>query len=276
MDKNLERFAVNENSKLELLQMRLLQLKSAAVAFSGGVDSTLLLYLAHQQLGDKCIAVTAHSKLFLQREFDEAVAFCKQHNIAQVVIERDELNILGFAANPLDRCYICKHELLLQIKEISDAHGLSFVLEGSNLDDDSDYRPGMQAVKELAVLSPLRDEKLTKHEIRKISLDLGLPTHSKPSFACLATRFPYYEQITLEGLDRVAKAEQWLLDEGIIQVRVRVHGDVARIETDHKSAALFNSPAFRKRVNEALIGFGFAFVALDLMGYRSGSMNSTL
>jgi uncharacterized protein len=159
---------------------------------------------------------------------------------------------------------------------VATEYGLAFVIEGSNLDDEGDYRPGLKAVAEHGVRSPLREAELTKADIRAISRDLGLPTADKQSFACLASRFPFGEEITVEGLARVDRAEQFLLDAGLRQVRVRTHGDVARIETDDKGMATLSDPALRQRTHEALTKFGFRFVALDLAGYRTGSMNATL
>jgi uncharacterized protein len=251
-------------------------LEGVAVAFSGGVDSSLLLFVAHEQLGDSCLAVTARSCSFPERELNEARAFCSEYGITHIIVDSEELEIEGFSSNPPNRCYLCKHELFEKIKIIADEHGLKHIVEGSNTDDEGDYRPGLQAVAELGIVSPLRSAGLSKDEIRTISADLGLPTADKPSFACLSSRFPFDQPITIEGLARVDRAEQLLLDEGFRQVRVRSHGDVARIETDAAGMVRFEDSSLRSRVYEAFIGFGFTFVALDLLGYRTGSMNKTL
>ena len=219
-------------AKLEQLRERLRGIGSAAVAFSSGVDSTFLLHVAHEEIGERVVAVTAHSHSFPKRELDDAAAFCRTEGIRHEIMYSEELNIPGFAENPPDRCYHCKRELFGKILAFAHNKGLSAVLEGSNMDDDGDYRPGRRALQELGILSPLHDVGLTKAEIRLLSLDMGLPTSDKPSFACLASRFPYGEHITAAGLERVEKAEQWLLDAGLglKQLRVRSHGDVARIE----------------------------------------------
>jgi uncharacterized protein len=264
------------DGKLAHLRAILKSLGSAAVAFSGGVDSTLLVYLAHKELGDRCVAVTARSCSFPERELKESQAFCERHGITHVTITSEELAIEGFAANPPNRCYLCKNELFSRIGEVASQHGLACVIEGSNLDDEGDYRPGLQAVVEHSVKSPLREAGLTKADVRALSRKLGLATADKPSFACLASRFPYGETISPDALARVDKAEQFLLDEGLRQVRVRTHGDVARIEVDEDGFVALMDVALRERVHEALRGFGFAFVSLDLLGYRTGSMNATL
>ncbi len=190
------------------------------------------------------------------------------------MVDSEELAIPGFCQNPTNRCYLCKKELFTKILEIARTEGLSAVAEGSNVDDLGDYRPGLQAVRELGIRSPLREAELTKAEIRELSLRMGLPTWNKPSFACLASRFPYGEEITVERLARVEQAEQYLLDLGFEQVRVRSHGDLARIELC--SSDIPKAVEQREKIHAALKGFGFAYVALDLLGYRTGSMNEVL
>lgn len=262
--------------KLAHLKTYLKSLNSVAVAYSGGVDSTFLLKVAHEVLGDRVLAVTASSASFPQRELEEAKAFTKQNGIRHLSVESEELEVDGFAANPSNRCYLCKKELFVKIKQLGAAHHLQYVAEGSNLDDNGDYRPGLQAVAELGVVSPLREAGLTKPEIRELSKEMGLPTWNKPAFACLASRFPYGEPITREKLAMVDQAEQFLLDCGFIQVRVRHHGTVARIEISPAEFGKLLETNQSQAVYQAFKKIGFNYVALDLQGYRTGSMNETL
>ena len=250
------------------------QLKSVAVAFSGGVDSTYLLKVAHDTLGDQVIAVTAKSCSFPERELMEAIRFCEKEGIRHFVCESEELDIEGFSHNPKNRCYICKHELFEKIINIAKEQKIEYIAEGSNMDDNGDYRPGLQAVAELGVKSPLRHSELYKSDIRALSKDLGLPTWEKQSFACLSSRFVYGETITKEKLGMVDKAEQLLLDLGFHQLRVRIHGTLARIEVlpDELQKVLEN----REQIVKALKEYGFTYVTMDLQGYRMGSMNETL
>lgn len=262
--------------KKEKLVAYLKELGSVAVAFSSGVDSTFLLKVAHDTLGDKVIAVTARSCSFPERELKEAQAFAAEHSIPHVICDSEELNIDGFSCNPKNRCYLCKTELFTKINAIAQKHGLNHVVEGSNMDDMGDYRPGLQAVKELNVKSPLRYAELSKAEIRELSREMGLPTWKKQSFACLSSRFVYGEEITEKKLNMVDQAEQLLLDLGFSQVRVRIHGTIARIELSPAEFSKIMAEDIRETVYTKLKGYGFSYVSLDLRGYRTGSMNETL
>ena len=260
--------------KKQRLEDYLRSLGSVAVAFSSGVDSTFLLKVAHDVLGDKAIAVTAAARPFPGRELAEAEDFCKAEGIEQLVVDFDALSVEGFRQNPKDRCYHCKKAVLTLIKEAAAGRGIAYVAEGSNLDDLGDYRPGLIAVAELEVKSPLRETGLTKEDIRALSKELGLPTWDKPSFACLASRFVYGEPITEEKLGMVDKAEQRLLDLGFRQMRVRVHDGLARIEVLPEE--LPKVVAAAEELNRYFRELGFLYVTLDLGGYHMGSMNKLL
>lgn len=262
--------------KYEKLKENLRNLGSVAIAFSSGVDSTFLLKVAYDVLGDKAIAVTASSCSFPKRELEEAKVFCQEHGIRHIVCESEELHIEGFRQNPVNRCYLCKRELFEKIWDIAKEHHINAVAEGSNMDDNGDYRPGLIAVKELKVKSPLREVGLTKTEIRELSKRLGLPTWNKQSFACLSSRFVYGESIDEKKLGMVDEAEQLLLDLGFHQVRVRIHGLMARIEVLPEELEKLVQPQIRELVVTKFKGFGFTYVSLDLAGYRTGSMNETL
>ena len=263
-------------NKYEALKEYLKSLKSVAVAFSSGVDSTFLLYAAKEALGDQMIAITTASGSFPKRELDEAAEYCKKLSVKHIVIVTQELKIEGFAENPKNRCYICKREIFGNIKRTALAEGMAAVVEGSNIDDNGDYRPGMQAIAELDIKSPLRHVGLTKQEIRDLSKYLNIPTYNKPSYACLATRFPYGERISAEKLRMVDLGEQLLLDLGFKQMRVRIHGDVARIEVIPEEFDKIMSKDIRETIYKKFKEYGFSYVALDLLGYRTGSMNETL
>ncbi|AJG99846.1 adenine nucleotide alpha hydrolase [Clostridium beijerinckii] len=262
--------------KYKLLKDIIRKRGSAAIAFSGGVDSTFLLKVTKEVLGDNLLAITATSSTYPKRELNEAIKYAEDIQVKHVIISSEELEIEGFASNPKNRCYYCKKELYTKINNIALNNGISYVFDGSNLDDTGDYRPGMQAAKELDVISPLKEAGLTKNDIRELSKSLGLPTWNKPSFACLSSRFPYGNKITLSKLNMVDKAEQLLLDIGITQVRVRHHGEIARIEVDPSEREKFFNIDIMNHIGNELRKIGFTYVTLDLLGYRTGSMNETL
>ncbi len=271
---------MNAHEKLTVLKDNLKQRQRIAIAFSGGVDSTFLLKVAHDLLGDHVIAVTATSCSFPKRELKEASDFCKKEGIRHIICESEELQIEGFSHNPVNRCYLCKTELFTKIWEIAKQQDIPFVAEASNIDDNGDYRPGLQAVKELNVLSPLRAADLNKNEIRILSKELGLSTWNKQSFACLSSRFVYGEEITEEKLHMVDEAEQLLLDLGFRQVRVRMHDRIARIEITKeefpKMLDVLHTQPVTEVIHKRLKELGFSYVTMDLGGYRTGSMNDSI
>ena len=245
-----------------------------AVAFSGGVDSTYLAYKAHEVLGDNALAVTIRSQVLIDEDFEWTVDFCRDNGIKQVVIECDVFDSEQFENNPPDRCYYCKKMDFDAILKSAAERGITVVADGSNVDDTGDYRPGMRAMAELGIVSPLKEAGLTKNDIRQLSKEAGLPTWDKPAAACLASRFAYREKITTEGLIRVANAEKFIRDLGFRGIRVRVHGNLARIEVapDDKGRFLLKADEVTARLKE----LGFSYVTMDLKGYRTGSMNEVL
>ena len=336
------------DEKYQDLQDYLKSLGRVAVAFSGGVDSTLLLKVAHDVLGDNCVAVTAKSKSFPERELNESNDFCLEEGIRHYYTDSEELDLPGFRQNPTNRCYLCKHELFEEIEKMAgeifpelglneevvgksdsqddsaevdslgkvdsqddsaevdslgksdsqddsaevdslgksdsqddsaevDNLGKVYICEGSNMDDNGDFRPGLKAIEELGVTSPLRHAGLYKEEIRELSKRLKLKTYRKQSFACLSSRFVYGETISDQKLRMVDLAEQFLLDLGFEQLRVRIHGEkefLARIEVPVDQIQRMASPEVRKKVNMRFHTLGFTYVTLDLAGYQTGSMNA--
>jgi uncharacterized protein len=263
-------------AKYNHLRDIIMEMDSVAVAFSGGVDSSFLLKVAHDILGENAIAVTARSCSFPERELNEARIFCAKEDIKHCICRSEELEIEGFSQNPKNRCYLCKSELFTKIWDVARRNGVSSVAEGSNVDDEGDYRPGLKAVSEYKVRSPLREAGLKKDEIRALSKMLDMSTWNKQSFACLSSRFVYGESITVKKLKMVELAEQLLLDMGFRQVRVRIHGDIARIELEPDELIMLLDAGRRSDVLSRLKELGFSYVTLDLQGYRTGSMNEVL
>ena len=258
-------------SKLDDLKKNLRGLGKVAVAFSGGVDSTFLLKVAHEVLGEKVLALTAASNFVPRKELDATKNFCAAEKIRQIIFVADVLNIAGVKENPVDRCYLCKRALFENFLRLAEENKISAVIEGSNVDDASDYRPGMKALAELKIKSPLCSVGLSKAEIRALSREMNLPTWNKPSMACLASRFVYGETLTEKNLAMVEAAEDFLSSAGFNQLRVRVHGKIARIEIlPEDFAAVIN---LREKISARLKSLGFEYVTLDLQGYRVGSMN---
>ena len=266
---------MNLNEKEKKLDDFFKAAEKIAVAFSAGVDSTFLLEKAQKILGENVLALTVRSAVVPAREIAEAVVFCKERGIEHEIVDIDETKIEGFSDNPKDRCYLCKRAIFSTLKEVAGKKGFSIVCEGTNADDTGDYRPGMRAIEELGIKSPLKDCGITKAEIRAFSKEMGLKTHDKPSSACLASRIAYGEKITKEKLSAIEKAESFLHEKGFSQVRVRVHGDLARVEILPEDFERFDG-AMRFETAKTLKALGFKYVALDMTGYETGSMNKAI
>ncbi|MGI1658702.1 MAG: ATP-dependent sacrificial sulfur transferase LarE [Desulfitobacterium sp.] len=261
--------------KLNQLKQIIKEMESAVVAFSGGVDSTFLLKVTHEVLGDNCLAIIGESETMPTTDYNNALQQVKEFGADYLIIKTEEMTKEEFVKNPQNRCYHCKNELFTKLLTIAQEKKIQWVLDGSNADDLKDYRPGMQAARALGVRSPLQEAGLTKEEIRQLSKEMGLSTWDKPSSPCLSSRFPYGEEITLEKLQRVERAESLLKDLGFKNLRVRHHQDMARLEIPQEDFPKLME-LDPEVIVEPLKELGFTYVTLDLEGFRSGSLNTGL
>lgn len=262
--------------KYDHLKSLIAQTRCAAIAFSGGVDSTFLLKVCSDIPGYEVLAVTANSETFPERELEQTKVLAKKMSVTHIIIRSEELNIPGFSDNPPDRCFMCKNELFSKVKPIADEYCLDWVFDGSNADDVDDFRPGRKAARKLGVRSPLEEAGLGKQEIRILSRMLDLPTWNKPSFACLSSRFPYFSEITRSALRQVEKGENYLWQTGMRIFRVRHHGTLARLEAGENEMGLLLKGDIRKQIIRHFKSIGYTYITVDLEGYRTGSMNEAL
>jgi uncharacterized protein len=268
-------FALDPETQAKYDRLRVVcrQLGSTLVAFSAGVDSTLLLKVCVDELGDRAVAVTAVSESYPSHELAQAKRLARDIGARLILVDTNELEDEHYASNPTNRCFYCKQELFTTIFPVAEREGLATVVYGANMDDTGDYRPGMQAAKQMGARAPLLEAGMGKPEIRAVSRLLGLETWSKPAFACLSSRIPYGERVTEDKLRQIDAAESFLYEEGFRQVRVRHHGEIARIEVPPADLARFFEDGRNERISHALKEAGFRYVTLDLQGYRSGSLN---
>ena len=268
--------SISLREKRKKLKEILERFGSLLVAYSGGVDSSLLLKVAHDVLGDKVLAVIARSETYPEEEGNSAVKFAVKLGVRYKVIRTKEFNDEKFISNPPERCYYCKKELFSRLVDIAKKEGIKYVADGSNVSDLSDFRPGANASKEYGIRSPLRDARLTKEDIRKLAKELKIPLWNKPSLACLASRIPYGTRITLDVLERIKRGERFLRNLGLKQVRVRHHGNLVRIEVEKANLISLVEGGIADKIEKKFKELGYNYVTIDLAGYRTGSMNEVL
>ncbi len=264
------------NKKLKALKQTLLSMEKVLVAFSGGVDSSLLLKVASMVLGQRVLAVSAVSATYPASELRRAKKIASQIGVRLKIIKSKEFDNPKFVANSLKRCYYCKKELFCLLRQIADKRGIKYVVDGSNLDDDKDFRPGKKAKQEYGICSPLAQARLSKKEVRSLSRHLGLETWDKPQLSCLASRVPYGEKINKSVLRRIEKGEEFLKKLGFREVRLRDYGNLARIEVEKNRIKELTKPAACQRIVDRLKKLGYNYVTVDLEGYRTGSLNEPL